>query len=46
MTQVHWTRKPGYMGHYSGCGLCQTGVPCEAGIPKRQGLRTLPHEHD
>jgi epoxyqueuosine reductase QueG len=20
---------------YPGCGLCQTGVPCEAGIPKK-----------
>ena len=23
----------GYMGKYLGCGLCQTKVPCEAGIP-------------
>jgi epoxyqueuosine reductase QueG len=23
-----------YIGHYPGCGLCQTKVPCEAGIPK------------
>jgi epoxyqueuosine reductase len=36
VTQVHWTKKPGYVGHYSGCGLCQTGVPCESGIPRRK----------
>ena len=24
---------PGYMGQYAGCGLCQTGVPCESRIP-------------
>jgi hypothetical protein len=23
----------GYMGQYAGCGLCQTGVPCESRIP-------------
>ena len=23
----------GYIGNYPGCGLCQTGVPCEARIP-------------
>lgn len=23
----------GYIGPYAGCGLCQTGVPCEGGIP-------------
>jgi len=23
----------GYIGPYAGCGLCQTGVPCEARIP-------------
>jgi len=26
--------KPGYMGRYAACGLCQTKVPCESGIPK------------
>ncbi len=25
---------PGYMGVYAGCGLCQTGVPCETRIPE------------
>jgi len=25
----------GYIGDYSGCGLCQTGVPCEDRIPSR-----------
>jgi epoxyqueuosine reductase len=24
---------PGYIGLYAGCGLCQTGVPCEHRIP-------------
>jgi epoxyqueuosine reductase QueG len=24
---------PGYIGLYAGCGLCQTGVPCESRIP-------------
>jgi len=24
---------PGYIGTYAGCGLCQTGVPCESRIP-------------
>ena len=24
---------PGYIGRYAGCGLCQTGVPCERRIP-------------
>lgn len=23
----------GYIGDYAGCGLCQTKVPCEGGIP-------------
>jgi epoxyqueuosine reductase QueG len=23
----------GYIGNYAGCGLCQTGVPCESCIP-------------
>lgn len=26
---------PGYIGQYAGCGLCQTGVPCEHRIPLR-----------
>ena len=25
--------RTGYVGPYPGCGLCQTGVPCEQGIP-------------
>jgi Uncharacterized Fe-S protein len=24
---------PGFIGNYAGCGLCQTGVPCESRIP-------------
>jgi epoxyqueuosine reductase len=27
-------REQGYVGRYVACGLCQTGVPCEAEIPK------------
>ena len=30
---------PGYMGHYAGCGLCQTGVPCENRIPLRRSKK-------
>jgi epoxyqueuosine reductase QueG len=26
-------REKGFLGRYPGCGLCQTRVPCEAGIP-------------
>jgi len=26
-------RPENYIGRYAGCGLCQTNVPCEAGIP-------------
>lgn len=36
VTQAHWLKKPGYMGYYAGCGLCQTGVPCESRIPGRR----------
>ncbi len=32
-TMSSWAKKPGYIGSYASCGLCQTGVPCEAGIP-------------
>lgn len=28
-----WLKKEGYIGKYAGCGLCMTGVPCEAKIP-------------
>ena len=28
-----WTKKPGYIGAYVACGLCQAGVPCESEIP-------------
>ena len=27
--------REGYIGAYSGCGLCQTGTPCESGIPQQ-----------
>jgi len=33
-TQKHWLEEPGYIGTYAGCGLCQTGVPCESRIPR------------
>jgi len=32
MTQVYVPRHYGFDGY--GCGLCQTGVPCESGIPR------------
>jgi epoxyqueuosine reductase len=32
VTKEHVRRKFGFDGY--GCGLCQTGVPCESGIPK------------
>ena len=39
---------PGYIGRYAGCGLCQTGVPCEHRIPvgkkKLQAEGTLEKE--
>lgn len=31
--QKAWLEKPGYIGKYAGCGLCQTKVPCESRIP-------------
>lgn len=34
-TLAEWLTRPGYTGSYAGCGLCQTSVPCEAGIPRR-----------
>lgn len=34
VTQKHLLEKPGYIGTYPGCGLCQTGVPCESRIPR------------
>ena len=33
--QAHWLKKEGYIGRYAGCGLCMTGVPCEAKIPAK-----------
>jgi epoxyqueuosine reductase QueG len=33
-------RDEGYIGRYLGCGLCQTKVPCEAGIPPRTGAKS------
>ena len=34
--------REGYIGHYAGCGLCQTKVPCEAGIPSDASLADSP----
>ncbi len=33
LTLLDWLKRPGYSGEYLSCGLCQTGVPCESGIP-------------
>jgi epoxyqueuosine reductase len=30
---AEWVKRPGYIGSYGACGLCQTDVPCEFGIP-------------
>lgn len=35
LTQADWLKRPGYIGVYAGCGLCQVGTPCEFGIPRR-----------
>ena len=32
-TLAEWVKRPGYIGSYGACGLCQTDVPCEFGIP-------------
>lgn len=32
-------REEDYIGRYHGCGLCQTKVPCEAGIPRPDSLK-------
>lgn len=34
-----WLKKPGFIGHYAGCGLCQTKVPCESKIPRHTGVK-------
>jgi epoxyqueuosine reductase len=34
-TLAGWIGRPGYIGSYVACGLCQIGVPCESGIPAR-----------
>jgi epoxyqueuosine reductase QueG len=39
--QAHFLQKPGYIGIYSGCGLCQTKVPCESRIPRPADARRL-----
>jgi epoxyqueuosine reductase len=33
---IEGTHGEGYIGQYAGCGLCQTGVPCESKIPVRK----------
>ena len=38
-TLAAWTSKPGYIGSYVACGLCQTKVPCEHRIPARKAAR-------
>ena len=43
-TQKPWLEGkhgPGYIGSTSGCGLCQTGVPCEHRIPVSKKKRLL-----
>ncbi|MGA2331894.1 MAG: epoxyqueuosine reductase [Syntrophales bacterium] len=41
-TQKPWlegVHGQGYIGKYAGCGLCQTGVPCENHIPAAESKR-------
>ena len=41
-TQKPWlegAHGQGYIGKYAGCGLCQTGVPCENRIPAAESKR-------
>lgn len=40
--QASWLKKEGYIGRYAGCGLCMTGVPCEARIPAKVPKRFIP----
>ncbi|MBW1801495.1 MAG: epoxyqueuosine reductase [Deltaproteobacteria bacterium] len=42
ITQASWLKKEGYIGKYAGCGLCMTGVPCEARIPAKVPKRFIP----
>ena len=37
VTLAEWLKKPGYLGSYGACGLCQTKVPCEYQIPDLDG---------
>ena len=37
VSMAEWLKRPGYIGEYLACGLCQTGVPCESAIPPRPG---------
>lgn len=39
--QAFWLKKEGYIGRYAGCGLCMTGVPCEARIPGKVAKRFI-----
>ena len=34
-TLAEWIKKPGFIGSYGACGLCQTKTPCESQIPDR-----------
>lgn len=40
--QAPWLKKEGYIGRYAGCGLCMTGVPCEARVPAEVHRRFIP----
>jgi len=47
VTLAEWMKRPGYIGEYLACGLCQTGVPCESCIPLRmQDTQAHDGEHD
>ncbi len=40
VTLKDWLTRPGYMGRYAACGLCQTRVPCESRVPARTAGNT------
>jgi epoxyqueuosine reductase QueG len=41
VTLAEWIKKPGYMGSYGACGLCQTKVPYEHQIPGGRARKAL-----
>lgn len=42
VTLKPFLQRPGYIGSYAACGLCQTKVPCESRIPRRASVKGVP----